>query len=119
MKEINPNEQVDVIVGNLFPGTPSDAVIAILVLVVLGLCFAVYKMSKRLDEKDKLMNETVQKSNEELKKLSEAYLQSITRIHEQQMKQSQALNDSLKGTQGLLAEIRTVLSFISPPKNGN
>lgn len=104
---------LDKLLSYLFTGTSTDAVIAILILVVGVLGFAVYTLAKRLGDKDKLLTETVNNSNVELTKLANKYMESINSVHEQQAEQARLLNDSMTSTRLLLTEMRGLLTVLS------
>ena len=104
---------LDKILSYLFTGTSTDAVIAILLLVVGVLGFAVYVLAKRLGDKDKLLTETVENSNAEITNLAGKYMESINSIHEQQAEQARLLNDSMTSTRLLLTEMKGLITVIS------
>ena len=110
---------VDRLLSHIFTGTASDAVIALLFLVVGVLCFVVWRMTKRLDDKDKLFTDMVEKSNTELRLMSDKYMDTITEYHTQQVEQARIVNDSITGTRVVLTEIRTLLNVMTSRGNVN
>jgi len=105
------------VLSHLFTGTATDAVIAVLLLVAGVLGFAVWILAKRLNEKDKLLTETVEKSNSELRNLAEKYIDSMNEYHQQQVEQTRAVNDSITGTRILLTEIKGLLTVLTSTRN--
>ena len=112
--------------SRLFTGTAADPIIAILLLVVGIMGFALWKQWKRLDEKDARLLEkdnkladVITQSNKELKDMSDKYLAAIEESNRQQLEQTRIVNESLVGAKMLLTEIKTLLSVMSPPRKGN
>lgn len=108
---------IDRTLSHIFTGTAADPIIAILILVVGVLAFAVWILAKRLDEKDKLLTDTVEKSNTELRNLAEKYIDSMNVYHQQQVDQTRAVNDSITGTRILLTEIKGLLTILASTRN--
>lgn len=104
---------LDKILSHVFTGTAADPVIAILLVFVGITLFVIWKMSKRMEEKDKKYIATVEKSNEEMKSLADKYVKTITEYHENQAEQTKIINDSLNGTRIILTEIKTLLTVMS------
>lgn len=101
------------VVSRVFTGTSADSVIAILLVIVCGLCFLVWVLTKRLDEKDKILTETVENSNKELRNLAGRYMDNMDNYHQQSVNQSRIVNESITGTRILLSEIKGLLTLLT------
>lgn len=100
------------LISQLFTGSPLDAVIAILLICVGGLIFVVWRLSKKIKNDEKRLDEYIAKSNEQLKELTERYVNSIHGIQEKNERELRLMNSSMDSTRVLLSEIKVLLSVV-------
>lgn len=105
------------VVSHIFTGTVADPIIAILLLVTGVLGFTVWTLVKRLSEKDKVLIDTIEKSNSNTRLMAEKYMEITNDFHAQQAEQTKVVNESLTGTRILLTEIKGLLLVVTANRN--
>lgn len=129
-----PSGSIGNLIAHLFTGTASDAVVAVLVLVVGALGYALWQVYKRLLESEKERTKQAEEHSKALKDLNKDYqdtLKSLTKEYQDTLKEvnvsyqefiqttmtqsaasSSEVSKALQSVQVAIAELKTIVSIV-------
>lgn len=109
MSDSTLTHYLDSVIGNVFTGAASDAVIAVLLLVVAGmgiaiwfLCRVLYKREKQYQDRLARKSDAIDNAQNQLQELSEKYVDAMQEINKE-------YNESARDTARALTELRIAL----------
>jgi len=109
---VGSGNTIENLVNSLFTGGPSDAVIAVLLLVIILLGLLSWKLNKNSEENKKRADELIVESNKQMLELSARYSDSIEEIQEKHNHEIRMLGTSLEATKLILTEVKVLLSVV-------
>ena len=114
------------LIGHIFTGGPSDAVIAILLIVVFTLIFINWWLFKFLREKERRQNDLVDKQvkiieehSDKVQKMAENYMASLKDMNDENNENAKEVSQALTEVRLVVNEVKTLVSSTVSMRGNN
>ena len=114
------------LIGHIFTGGPSDAVIAILLIVVFTLIFINGWLFKFLREKERRQNDLVDKQvkiieehSDKVQKMAENYMASLKDMNDENNENAKEVSQALTEVRLVVNEVKTLVSATVSMRGNN
>ena len=114
------------LIGHIFTGGPSDAVIAILLIVVFTLIFINWWLFKFLREKERRQNDLVDKQvkiieehSDKVQKMAENYMASLKDMNDENNENAKEVSQALTEVRLVVNEVKTLVSATVSMRGNN